>query len=292
MDWSSTWLPAARDALVALRGQGATDAVGLPVPALSAVDATGVLAVMTKSILVQLNRLKSGGQGCAVWADRVDSDGHLASFPAEVYAPTGGDPTSSPSSQIDTPTIDAPKYLAAFPPPIDASSPKAWLRSVVDYSTNGGAEAWAQAYAGNVTVGHVYTLYTPNQYDESGQVFEMRELVDAYQRTCDAIASGALTSSDVSQSMSTEALVAFWSAVTQVGASLDVLADVPPRPPTVEVLKQAVDDAAQFIGDAVAEAGNVAGRVIEQATKGFFEGIGGYGIAVAVGVLAIYLALH
>lgn len=301
-DWSSDWIPAAREALNALRGSNVEDANGLSVPALSVVDSTAVLAKLTGNVLMQLDRLRDGSNGPAALSTLVDSEG-VTHWP---YAgPMGSSPLNSGDGYVEADKLflSGREYLAAYPPPPNDDGTMAaqpWFRSRHDYRTatavdsSVAAAAWADALAGNLveaTVG-IYTVYSPEKHDESGQLFEHHELVAAYQRACDAIGAGALTRPDMAQPMANDTMLAFWSALIQVAASLDTLQDVPPRPPTRQVLVEAMDTAAQFIGDAVATAANAAGEVIHQTAKGFFEGLGVYGVAAIVGVLAIYLAVH
>lgn len=300
--WSVTWLPAARDALVQLRGQGTTDAGGLPVPALSTLDATSVLSQLTRAALGQLGRLAYEGFGPACPAAWIDASKAVLSGNADGYWDQNDhfDPLGQ-NLALASDTLDAAGYLAGFPSP----SGNASMRSPTHYTLE---SEWGPAYSGFVsneaeangynpegaTLGHdkrVYSIYTNNQFDEGGQIMEMRSLVAAHQRACDAIASGATQSPDMTTAMSANALQAFWSALVQVGTALDVLSDVPPRPPTAEVLKQLADDAAKFVGDAVATAANAAGRVTAEALQGFAGGIGIYGLAAIVGVLAVYFAV-
>lgn len=300
-DWSTDWLPAAREVLNALRGQSVEDANGLWIPSLSVLDSTAVLAQMTRGILGQLDRLRYGDSGPAALSSHVDSEGALrVRGSANELGQWDGSYV-----QPDKTFLSGREYLAAFPPPPSSSdgSPagKPWFRSRHDYRTvtaidpSVAAAAWADALAGNLveaSVG-VYVVYTPDYHDDtSGQLSEHHELIAAYQRGCDAIAAGALSGPDMSQPMPGDALLAFWSALSQVAASLDTLQDVPPRPATMQVLSDALDTAAQYVGDAVATAANTAGQVIGQTAKGFLSGLGLYGVAAIVGVLAIYLAVH
>jgi hypothetical protein len=275
------WMVSARVALNAINGQGPVDALGLPVPLVSVVQATGLLGGMTRSILSQLDRLHPPGLGCAVVSDVVSTEGKW-------------DDASLNNVGL---TMEAKDYLSAYPPPpASVGAGRAWLRSRVNYadpSVEPGG--WEVAYAGQPRTpgGYIYTTYTPNQYDDtSGQLAELHNLVAAYQRCCDAIAAGALSGADMSSPMDNASLLALWSAMGQVASSLDTLSDVPPRPPTGEVLQQAMNDAAEFVGDALAKAANVAGEVVGQAAKGVFGGLGFYGIAAVIGVLAIYFALN
>lgn len=296
--WSTDYLPQARGALTDLRGPGPTDGLGLAVPALSVIDATSVLAVLTKGVLVQLNRWSSGDFGPAARTYLLDDNG---AFNRSANGPAA--------------TLKATDYLAGFPPPTGATQSGSYYRSPQDYTLWGNvgaasgdtgaatdmATAWGQAFAGTAPDGSgyispgtaVYCVYMPNGYDDpSGQLFETRELVNAYQRACDAIAAGAATGPDMTVPMPSDAQLAFWNALLQVGASLDTLADVPPPPPTSQVLAQAIDDAATFVGQAIAAGANVAGEVVGNAAKGIAQGLGVWGIAAAIAALAVFFAVR
>lgn len=286
--WSSDWLVAARTALVALRGQsGGDDAAtdGLPLPALSVTDGISVLAQMTSSILSQLGRLATSG---AMRADYVDINGV---FLADQIA--GMDPGSS---------ITLREYLAAYPPPDAVGSPQKWLRSPTDYNAAADSGivgddairvAWATATTGGATgPSAAYTIYTTDKYDASGQLEQLRQLVDDYQHACDAIANGALTQADMASPMSTTAIAAFWHSIGSIAGDLDALSDVPPRPATEEVLQVALDDTARVIGETAGKIANIAGNVAGNAARGFTEGIGLSGVAFVVGVLVLLVMVR
>lgn len=300
------WLVAARPALSSIRGDGPTDSLGLAVPALSVIDATATLAQMTRGVLTQIGRLAPSGLGPAVLSTAVNTDGYWAEATSNPGASFIGQlsGTNVDPAVIDklrsALTISAQDYLSGYPPPsyLDQHT-QAWLRSRVDY---GATDAdiprygtWTEALAEGPRDpgGGIYTLYTPNRNDNvSGQLALMRQLVADYQHACDAIAAGAIGAADMSAPMVNAALLDFWSALGAVAADLDTLADVPPRPATIEVIQGALNDAGKYIGEGIAIVANTAGQVVGEATKGLLSGIGAYGIAAMVGVLAIYFAVH
>lgn len=300
--WSADWEPTARAALIALRGQGATDARGLPLPALSVTDAISTLGIVIQSMIIQLGRPMSDVDHACARTDRV-TDGVFD--------------RDAPGSNVYT--VAAKDYLTYYPPPPGTGS--LWQRSPTAYSVwsaavsldptvsdnAAGVAAWGVAAAGtdpsgatNSVTGYasevlpgqaVYQPFTPNGYDDTaGQLLELKQMVDSYQHACDAIASGASTQTDMTARMSYETAAAFWSGLMQVLASLDTLSDVPPRPATGEILEQALNDAADAIGKAAAKIANVAGNVVGNAARGALEGIGISG--AAIGVLVVYLVLR
>lgn len=299
--WSSEWFPAARDALVGLRGQGSTDGQGLPIPALSVIDATTVLGQITGAVLGRIRNNRPNG-GAAVRAYYLTDNGTCSDSLTDFGVPRANS------------TISAEAYLGGFPGP---DGTQVWLRSptdyrlATDYSEYGDAastaqqidqlttaDAWAQALAGSPPTGHehIYAPYvlapTGDPVGDTASWMELHELVSAYQRACDAIAAGALAGTDMTAPMDVTSLAATWDAILAIGLSLDTLADVPPPAPLSDALNAASAATAKWLGEQAAAVANLAGNLTKNAAQGFGSGLGVYGVAAVVAAIAIFLAIR
>jgi hypothetical protein len=267
MKWSDDWYPQARQVLVGLRGAGARDGSGQDLPALSGMDTIGVIGQLTPAVVRALTRFNEQANNqsdatTAVPVSLLNSDGGF----------TGG---LTDYAVMASDGLTAAKYLSAYPNPtvphLRHPDPGGWAFSPYSIWWDDGITAKSES-----------ALYT-----------FMRELIRDWQNACDMSAYAILENPDPNSPMGSDMQIAFWSSISSLCSSLDVIAENPPLEMTERIkgaLAESLRESSEFIGKAAAEVSQKVGETAANIATGFFENAGL--LSVAVAGIAIYLFVH
>lgn len=249
MGWRDTWYPNAMAALCELRGRGPAGNDGIPTPLIKAVESISILGYVVKGMVNALGSFQCANgvdQNCTtVYPSLYVSNGRVSN---SAYVIPG----------IGSQVRSMEKYLGGYAP--NKSQP--WRRQI-----NGeGSQTYEIGYGSSSLTA------------ETALFMETRNLVAAWDRMCEASASAIRSSgTDISRTIPASDAAALFTALRHVCTSLDVLQENPPMSAYDKVkgaAEAALDNVADFAGEAAADLASKVGETAGQVGEGFFREAG------------------
>ncbi len=261
MGWVDTWLPATKAAVSNISGTGPNGNDGAPLPILSGVDTIGILGMISPSVVSAVGAFEQG-------------QGDLPQMTSRV--------TASDAGGLSDGVFDSMTEAA-----LGVAAGTTIVKYVAGHGTVPGAYKRSESVGGPTCE----PWLIDSIFSEQGLLFEVRQLMDDWQRALDAAASGVMSvSSDTTQAIDNVSLQTFWSGVQRICVSLDVLNENPPVSDYDKIAgatHAALTASANFAGKAAADIAGGIGDAAGAATAGFFNRAGA--VALVVAGVAVFL---
>lgn len=275
MGWLDQWYPNVIATISQIRGVGPTSGA-TPTALLSGLDTIAVLGQMSPGVIGAIRSFEN--QQHTDYSDRVFASEALSS---------GGRPLFGPALASGTGTSVA-EYVAGH-----GDWPTAWVRSI-DKVTATDPGVFGINKALGIPDTHIETrTYEVWILNDEDQLFNyVRQMLNSWQRACDASAAALNSNPDTAAVVASDQLVTFWTCVRTLASDLDVLQENPPvsyGDRLTQATKDALQKTEQFAGEAAAALSEEVGKAAGNVAEGFF---GQAGItALLVAGIAVYLFL-